>query len=79
MTALAYALHILTALPGLIQAGVEVHGIVTKYRDRLAEMQAEGRDPTPHEWDELNAEIDRLRGELHAANTPPIAGEDDGS
>lgn len=35
-------------------------------KGRLAEMVAEGREPTAEEWDELNASIDakiaRLRG-----------------
>ena len=35
-------------------------------KGRLAEMVAEGREPTPEEWDALNAEIDdkiaQLRG-----------------
>lgn len=66
MTALAYALQLLTALPQLISAGIEVTAMVTKARDRIAAMDAEGRAPGAEEWDELNAEIDRLRGELHA-------------
>lgn len=65
MSALAFVAQILGILPGLIQAGVEVTGFIQKYRDRIDEMATTGRDPTQQEWDELNAEIARLRGELH--------------
>lgn len=65
-TAIAYALQLMTAIPGLIQAGVDITRTVTDARDKLAQMDAEGRDPTPSEWDALNANIARLRGELHA-------------
>ncbi|MCC2632126.1 MAG: hypothetical protein K0S48_12 [Ramlibacter sp.] len=66
MTAVAYALQLMTALPQLIQAGVEVTKMVTSASEALQRMEAEGRDPTPAEWATLNAEITRLRGELHA-------------
>lgn len=65
-TALDFALKLLTNLPALIQAGVEVTQIVTRSREQITAMQAEDRGPTDAEWDQLNAEIDRLRGELHA-------------
>jgi hypothetical protein len=65
-TAIAYALQLMSALPGLIKAGVDITHTVTASRDKLAQMDAEKRDPTPAEWDALNAEIARLRGELHA-------------
>jgi hypothetical protein len=66
MSALAYALQLLTALPQLIQAGADVMDMITEAQERLQNMQDEGRDPTPGEWDDLNARIDDLRGELHA-------------
>lgn len=66
MSALAYALQLLAALPQLIQAGADVMAMVTEAKDRLQNMHDEGRDPTPGEWDDLNARIDLLRGELHA-------------
>lgn len=65
-SALAYALQLLTAVPQLIQAGTEVVAMVNKGRDKVAAFEAEKRDPTAAEWQELNDEISRLRGELHA-------------
>lgn len=63
--AVAYVIQLLNALPGLIKAGVEVTSIIESAREALARMEAENRPPTPAEWDALNAEIARLRGELH--------------
>lgn len=68
MTALAYALQLLSALPQLIQAGSDVAALIAETRDRLQNMQDEGRAPTAGEFDDLNARIDLLRGELHAAD-----------
>lgn len=69
MNALAYALQLLTALPQLIQAGVEVTALVNKARDNLQSMSDEARAPTPDEWQELDDEIAKLRGELHDGDT----------
>jgi hypothetical protein len=66
MTALEYALQVLNALPQLIAAGVEITAMATQARDRLQAMKDENREPTPAEWNELNDEIARLRGQLHA-------------
>lgn len=66
MTALAYMLQLLTALPQLVQAGVEITGLVTKARGALQSMSDENRGPTAQEWADLDAEIKRLRGDLHA-------------
>lgn len=65
MNALMYALQLLQALPQLIQAGVEVTGLITKARDALQSMSDEARAPTPDEWQALDDEIAKLRGELH--------------
>jgi hypothetical protein len=66
MNAVAYALQVLTALPQLIAAGAEITNTVTIARDRLQAMKDESREPTADEWTELNGEIERLRGQLHA-------------
>jgi hypothetical protein len=65
ITAISYALQLLTELPGLIQAGTDVMGALTKGREKLTQFQAEKRDPTPQEWAELNEQISALRSELH--------------
>lgn len=62
--ALKYAMQLLGTLPQLISAGVEITGVIQRGRQALAAMQAENRAPTAQEWDELNAEIARLRGQL---------------
>lgn len=66
MNAIAYALQLLNALPALIQAGHDVSELITDTRDRLKNMETEGRDPTPGEWDDLNARVGLLRGDLHS-------------
>lgn len=65
-TALDYALKALQALPGLIAAGRDVTELAAETGQRLKDMRDEGRDPTPGEWDDLNARIDVLRGRLHS-------------
>lgn len=64
--AIAYALQLLAALPSLIEAGVNVRNMIEKGRERIAAMQAEGRDPTDEEWAELNAEIEALNRRLNS-------------
>lgn len=69
MDALAYVLQLLNALPQLIQAGHDVTDLITETRERLKDMQAGNRPPSPGEWDDLNARIDTLRGKLHSDDT----------
>jgi hypothetical protein len=66
MGALPYALQVLSILPSLIQAGMDVTALVQNSTAALNKMQDEKRDPTPEEWHALNAQIKMLRGELHA-------------
>ena len=66
MTALAFAVQLLSSLPGLIAAGVEVVGLIEKGNEKLKQFAAEKRDPTAAEWEELNAEIAAKRRELHS-------------
>ncbi len=60
--ALAYALQLLQALPGLIQAGQDASDLIA----HVKEMHDQGRDPSPGEWDDLNARIGLQRGDLHS-------------
>jgi len=62
---IAYALQLLASLPQLIQAGIDVTALVMEGQAKLKEMQAQGREPTAGEWDDLNDRISALRGELH--------------
>lgn len=65
--ALLYATQILGILPQLISAGSNVVDLVNHGNAALAAMQTEKRDPTPAEWDELNAKIKALQDQLHSA------------
>ena len=64
--AFLFAFQLLNALPQFIQAGIEISGLVTRMSERMHDMSLTGRDPTKEEWDELNAELEALRNELHA-------------
>lgn len=64
-TTLMMALQLLQSLPALIAAGDEVKGLIEDQTAKLKDMADTGRDPTPQEWDELNAQIDNLRASLH--------------
>ena len=66
MPALLYATQILGILPQLIAAGSNVVDLVNHGNSALKAMQAENRDPTPTEWDELNTKIAALQAELHS-------------
>ncbi len=63
MSAIAFALEALNILPSLIGAGVDVIELINKTSDSLKEMQATGSDPSPEQWDELNALIEDLRAQ----------------
>lgn len=65
-TAIAYALQLLSALPSLIQAGRDVTALLSHGQATLTAMQTEGRDPTPAEWEALDAQVKALQNELHA-------------
>ncbi|MGQ0742584.1 MAG: hypothetical protein ACT4OG_09900 [Alphaproteobacteria bacterium] len=56
----ALLVSFLEALPGLIQAGVEVVTLITSTVAQVKSMIAENRDPTPAEWDALHAKIAAL-------------------
>lgn len=64
--AITFALQLLAQLPGLIAAGAQVVELVNQTRERLEDMQANNREPTAQEWEELNQRIDSLRQQLHS-------------
>ena len=64
MPALAMAIQLLTQLPGLIAAGIQVKGLIDSTRDTLEKAKAENRDPTDQEWDALNKTVEELRKQL---------------
>lgn len=65
-TTIGFALQLLQELPGLTKVGVDVTRMVTEGTQKLHQFDVEGRNPSAAEWEALNAEIKRLRGELHA-------------
>lgn len=62
---LLMALQLLQSLPSLLAAGAEIKTLIETTSAKLQDMASTGRKPTDQEWDELNAEIERLRGDLH--------------
>lgn len=70
-TAIAYALQLVTSLPSLIKAGADVLDLLDKGKQKLQAFATEKRDPTPEEWDELNASIAAKRQQLHAGEQAP--------
>lgn len=66
MGALELARSVLSQLPSLISAGVNVIALVKDTEATITKAQAENRDPSPAEWDALNAQIDGLRKQLHS-------------
>jgi len=64
MTAIAFAIQMLNALPSLIAAGIDVVSLVKSTNSALKTMQLEGRDPDDAEWDALNKMIADLRAKL---------------
>ena len=66
MPALAIATAVLQLLPSLLQAGIDVMGLLTSTNAVISQAQAEGRDPTDAEWQALDAQISALRAQLNA-------------
>ena len=64
--ALGYAIQILGILPQLIAAGRDVTALIQQGQAVLSDAQANGREPTDADWNELNAQIKALQDELHA-------------
>lgn len=70
MEALLLATQVLSALPSLITAGINVVTLIDKTNETLRQAQVEGRDPLPAEWDVINGIIANLRSELHDIKEP---------
>lgn len=78
-SAIAYAIQAMSALPALIQAGIDVTGAIRTATQKMTVFQAENRAPTDAEWADLNNRISRLRNELHGRTPTPPAGPGDGA
>lgn len=66
MGALAITTTVLQLLPSLIQAGIDVVGLINSTNSVISAAQAAGRDPTDAEWNALDAQISALRAQLLA-------------
>lgn len=66
MGALAITTTVLQLLPSLIQAGIDVIGLVNSTTAVITKAQAENRDPTDQEWNALDSQISALRAQLLA-------------
>lgn len=57
MTVLQYVAVALAALDEILKAGGSAANLLAQLRTTIVAFQAENRDPTPAEWDALNAQI----------------------
>lgn len=51
-----------------IKVAPNVYAQYQETRHKISLMIQEGRDPTPAEWEQLNAEIDKLHHAFHPGN-----------
>jgi len=61
-----YMQTILQSIPAILAAGGNVALLVAQASAALHLMLSEKREPSPAEWDALNAITASLRGQLHA-------------
>ena len=66
MSPALFALQLLSSLPQLIQAGLDVRELIARGEKSLKLMLEEKRDPSEAEWAAINAYTKKLRAELHA-------------
>lgn len=65
-TAISLALTILTELPALIQAGVDVVGLINSTSATIKAAQDGNRDISDAEWNALDAQLADLRKQAAA-------------
>lgn len=65
-TAISLALTILTELPALIQAGVDVVGLINSTSATIKAAQDGNRDISDAEWSALDAQLTDLRKQAAA-------------
>lgn len=65
-----YALEVLSVLPLLIQAGINIGEFIASQIAKLKAMREESRVPTDEEWEALNSYIESLRKQLHGGEIP---------
>lgn len=60
------AVTVLQLLPSLMQAGIDIAGILSSTNGVIARAQAEDRDPSDAEWSVLDQQISALRAQLNS-------------
>lgn len=68
-SAIDFAISLLSKLPSLIQAGVDIMAVVNQGREQLQDMQAQNRGPTAEEWETLDASVNQHLGDLNSPST----------
>lgn len=61
LTAFQFLLEVMTSLPALVKAGVDVYDIIVDTNAKVAAMQDEGRGATQEERDAMRAMLEDLR------------------
>ncbi|CAB4223388.1 hypothetical protein UFOVP1670_37 [uncultured Caudovirales phage] len=64
LAVLQYVMAFMDGIPKLIAAGTNIAAAIQEHKAKVGQMVLEKRDPTPAEWDAVNAEIQDLRSEL---------------
>lgn len=64
MPVITYAIQAFEGLSELVSGASEAIKFIQDAVTALKAMQADGRDPTPEEWDALDAQIEALRSQL---------------
>lgn len=59
-------LNMLNTFCAVVSEGTTAYTLLSAAHDRVAKIVAEGRDPTPQEWDDLNREISSLHQQLQS-------------
>jgi hypothetical protein len=65
--AIQFGLQLATAIPQMVQAGIDIADAYQAGATKMQQLKAEKRDPTPAEWDAINHAIDGKLEELNAA------------
>ncbi len=70
-TAIVFASAILELAPAVISAGIDAYEFFTWADAKVRAFKDEKRDPTPAEWNELNAKTAEMRTLLHTDDPTP--------
>lgn len=66
MGALAFLTAFLPKVPAYVAAGAQLANVISIGLEKSKQLEAENRDPTDADWDEVNASIAAKRARLHS-------------